>query len=405
MVLLRSNIRRIARLGARRRSLLALLAALAAAVALGTPIASQADLQGTLDAQSLTAQQLKQAIDAQSRKIDATAAGVARAQTRLTALQARTRASEVRLAAVQHRLVAARNRLTRLVNRMHEATIVLAQHLVASYKGDQPGVTTVLLEAHGFADLLDRLDYLQRVGRQDARILQLTRRARSAVLRQTTELQRIEQRDRALTAQVARSRNEAAVVHGALLSRQVAQVAARADTTAKLRKVQGRIAGLRARIARVQREALAAPAPSTTAPDGAAGHLPVSSGGMAQPSSGAPAAVAQVIAAGNAIAGLPYLYGGGHASFQARAYDCSGSVSYALAAAGLLSSPLNSTGFESWGQPGPGKWITVYANAGHAFMVVDGWRFDTVALAQDGTRFTRQMTSTAGFVARHPPGL
>ena len=77
-------------------------------------------------------------------------------------------------------------------------------------------------------------------------------------------------------------------------------------------------------------------------------------GGLAQAPAGAPAAVKQVIAAGNAISGLPYAYGGGHGSFRADAYDCSGSVSYALAAAGLLSSPLDSTGFESWGEAGPG---------------------------------------------------
>jgi hypothetical protein len=112
-----------------------------------------------------------------------------------------------------------------------------------------------------------------------------------------------------------------------------------------------------------------------------------------------------VIAAGNAIAGLPYVWGGGHGAFRASGYDCSGSVSYALAAAGLLASPLDSTGFMSWGDAGPGKWITVYANAGHAFMVVAGWRFDTSALSGGGTRWTRSMRSTGGFVARHPPGL
>ena len=125
---------------------------------------------------------------------------------------------------------------------------------------------------------------------------------------------------------------------------------------------------------------------------------------MVQPPPGAPAAVAQVIAAGNAIATLPYIWGGGHGSFQASGYDCSGSVSYALAAAGLLSSPLDSTGFESWGAPGPGRWITVYANADHAFMVVAGWRFDTVALAEGGTRWSQSMADTSGFVVRHPPG-
>jgi hypothetical protein len=126
---------------------------------------------------------------------------------------------------------------------------------------------------------------------------------------------------------------------------------------------------------------------------------------MVQPPPGAPAAVAQVIAAGNAIATLPYIYGGGHASFQANGYDCSGSVSYALAAAGLVSSPMVSGAFETWGDPGPGRWITVYANAGHVWMDVAGWRFDTVALAEGGTRWARGGGEFSGFVVRHPPGL
>ncbi len=119
-----------------------------------------------------------------------------------------------------------------------------------------------------------------------------------------------------------------------------------------------------------------------------------------------------MIAAGNAIATLPYIWGGGHGSFQASGYDCSGSVSYALAAAGLLSSPLDSTGFESWGDPGPGRWITIYANADHAWMQVAGWRFDTVALASGGhtvvpgrRRVLRvRRPSPAGPVARQTGG-
>ncbi|GAC1577641.1 MAG: hypothetical protein NVS3B18_11330 [Candidatus Dormibacteria bacterium] len=92
-------------------------------------------------------------------------------------------------------------------------------------------------------------------------------------------------------------------------------------------------------------------------------------------------------------------------SFQANGYDCKGSLSYALAAAGLLSAPLTSGSFESWGAPGPGQWITVYANAGHAWMTVAGWRFDTVALATSGTRWSRGGGEFSGFVVRHPPGL
>ncbi len=115
--------------------------------------------------------------------------------------------------------------------------------------------------------------------------------------------------------------------------------------------------------------------------------------------------VARVIAAGDEIATRPYVWGGGHGSFISNGYDCSGSVSYALHGGGLLSSPEDSTGLESYGEPGPGRYITIYANAEHAFMVVDGKRFDTVALAETGDRWSSTMTSTAGFVARHPAGL
>jgi peptidoglycan hydrolase-like protein with peptidoglycan-binding domain len=115
--------------------------------------------------------------------------------------------------------------------------------------------------------------------------------------------------------------------------------------------------------------------------------------------------VARVIAAADEIATRPYVWGGGHGSFQSAGYDCSGSVSYALHGGGLLGSPEDSTGLESFGEPGPGRDITIYANAGHAFMVIDGKRFDTVALAESGTRWSGSMTSTSGYVARHPAGL
>jgi len=115
--------------------------------------------------------------------------------------------------------------------------------------------------------------------------------------------------------------------------------------------------------------------------------------------------VARVIAAGDEIATRPYVFGGGHGSFQSAGYDCSGSVSYALHGGGLLSSPEDSTGLESYGEAGPGRDITIYANAEHAFMVVDGKRFDTVAQQEGGSRWSSSMTSTAGYVVRHPTGM
>ncbi len=120
----------------------------------------------------------------------------------------------------------------------------------------------------------------------------------------------------------------------------------------------------------------------------------------------APEAVQKVINAANTIVGRPYVWGGGHASFYSYGYDCSGSVSFALFGGGLIPEPLTSGSLEGWGAPGPGRWITVYANAGHTFMEIAGLRWDTVGDARGtGPRWHLAPTSTAGFVVRHPPGL
>jgi peptidoglycan hydrolase-like protein with peptidoglycan-binding domain len=126
-----------------------------------------------------------------------------------------------------------------------------------------------------------------------------------------------------------------------------------------------------------------------------------SSSGGGEEGSGA---VGRVISAGNEIASRPYVYGGGHGSFRSNGYDCSGSVSYALHGGGLIRSPQDSTSLESYGESGPGKHITVYANSEHAFMVVNGRRFDTVARQEGGSRWSSSMTSTSGYVVRHPAG-
>jgi peptidoglycan hydrolase-like protein with peptidoglycan-binding domain len=129
------------------------------------------------------------------------------------------------------------------------------------------------------------------------------------------------------------------------------------------------------------------------------------SGGGSSSSGGGSSVVARVIAAGDEIATRPYVFGGGHGSFQSTGYDCSGSVSYALHGGGLLSSPEDSSALESYGEPGPGRYITIYANSEHAWMVVDGKRFDTIAQQETGTRWSSTMMSTAGYVARHPTGM
>ena len=116
-------------------------------------------------------------------------------------------------------------------------------------------------------------------------------------------------------------------------------------------------------------------------------------------------ALSEMIQAAYQIATLPYIWGGGHGSFVSPGYDCSGSVSYVLHAAGLLSVPEDSSGLESYGAPGPGQYITIYAAAGHAWMTIEGRRFDTVALAEDGSRWGDGGGEFAGYVVRHPVGF
>ena len=113
----------------------------------------------------------------------------------------------------------------------------------------------------------------------------------------------------------------------------------------------------------------------------------------------------RLVRAANRIAEAPYRFGGGHRDFNDTGYDCSGSLSYALHGAGLLRYALDSGGFMTYGEPGPGRHVTIYANRGHTFMVVDGRRYDTSAIGETGSRWTSTPRSGRGFTVRHPPGL
>jgi cell wall-associated NlpC family hydrolase len=136
-----------------------------------------------------------------------------------------------------------------------------------------------------------------------------------------------------------------------------------------------------------------------------AAGLAVLLNGIALAPPDAPEAIKAAISAANEIVGRPYVWGGGHQSWYSAGYDCSGAVSYALGAGGFLPAPLDSSRLEAWGAPGPGRWMTVYANAGHAYAVIAGLRWDTVGDARGtGPRWHAEMPYPQGFVARHPPG-
>jgi hypothetical protein len=148
------------------------------------------------------------------------------------------------------------------------------------------------------------------------------------------------------------------------------------------------------------------PAATATVPGTQAKLLP---NGLAVAPELAPQPVKDAIAAANEIVGKPYQYGGGHARFRSRGYDCSGTVSYALRGGELLDTPLDSSAFMRWGDRGPGTWITVYTNPGHAYVVIAGLRLDTSAAGDPsgakGPRWRPSLRRTTGFRARHPIGL
>jgi hypothetical protein len=139
----------------------------------------------------------------------------------------------------------------------------------------------------------------------------------------------------------------------------------------------------------------AAPGRAVLGPDGRTAIAPTD----------APPEVREAIAAANRIVGRPYRYGGGHGRWEDGGYDCSGTVSYALHGAGMLDAALDSGSFMRWGERGKGRWITVYANAGHAYAVIAGLRLDTSGPGERGPRWRPQPRSTRGFVARHPSGF
>ena len=284
---------------------------------------------------------------------------------------------------------------------------MLRQRLVAIYEAGSPDVLSVVLDSASWS----QRQRPRRIPEPGPGLRQLRRRPGQGPARRG---EGGGQADGGVRRQLKRARDAIAVKErqAAAAKRQAAArfadlKAAQAERQAKLESLESReqalsdnLAAISSQIAGAGGPAPTAAAPAPLTPGQSADYISES---QASVPSGAPPAVAAAIEAANSIATTPYVWGGGHGSFESSGYDCSGAVSFALHGGGLLDSPLDSTGLETWGEAGAGQWITVYANAGHAWVMIAGLAFDTSGGA--GPRWhPSPVSSTAGFIARHPPG-
>ena len=286
---------------------------------------------------------------------------------------------------------------------------MLRERLVAMYEAGSPDVVNAILESENWSQMEAQAEYLNRIQSYDdsvvGRVKSLRDEVRDAVARLADHRAEAEEaRDE--VAQI-----EAEVTASARRSRgPLRRTARRPGRAARRRWKRSSRAKKRSadNLASISNQIAAEGTDITTgevpAPLNPGQEAQVITESEASAPASAPQAVKDAISAANAIAYTPYIWGGGHGSFESEGYDCSGAVSYALHGGGLLESPLDSTGLETWGEPGPGTWITVYANAEHAWMVIAGIAFDTVG--GPGPRWHNPwVDSPEGFVVRHPAGL
>src|SRR5690349_14230232 len=213
----------------RRLVVACLLAALLAAgvIMLATARPATADLSGRISTAAGRAEALRAAVAAETRRIQSSARGLERAQARLRRLQAAAAQEQAELKAVEDALARARDHLTQLISRQHRATAALRDNLVNAYRNPAPDIVSVVISAHGFADLLEKADFLKRIAHQNARIMDEARTSRVAVTRQASRLSEIQARQHDVTVRLVARRNRAQAVESALLNERAHRLAGR----------------------------------------------------------------------------------------------------------------------------------------------------------------------------------
>jgi septal ring factor EnvC (AmiA/AmiB activator) len=343
----------------------------------------------------------------QNREVDTLIGEVSSLRREQAAVEEQLLTAEAKLAAATEALEQERAHLEVVRERLERALTVLRQRLVSMYEAGSPDAINAILESQSWSQMEAQAEYLSRIQSYDdsvvTRVKSLRDEVRGAVERLADHRAEAEEaRD-----EVAQMEREVTAAREAAEARFAELRAAQQERRAALEVLESREESLSDNLASISEQIAAEGSDMTTgevpAPLNPGQEAQVLTESEASAPASAPQAVKDVISAGNAIAYTPYIWGGGHGSFESEGYDCSGAVSYALHGGGFLESPLDSTGLETWGEPGPGTWITVYANAEHAWMVVAGIAFDTVG--GPGPRWHNPwVDSPEGFVVRHPAG-
>ena len=390
-----------------------IIALTVALVALGIALLSQEDEASAVTADqareelgriSGSIDQLRADVAADNRRIDGLIGTLSALRGEAAALDSELAAKQAQLDRIEADLAREKRYLAEVRGRLERALETLRRQLVSLYMTGPPTVSGIVFGSEDFSAMATNSAYAKSIQDRDEVVIERVRSLRNEI---KSSVERMEERERRLT----RLRDEIAVearrtksARDDVEARRADFIAAREGREARIQALEERAGSLEDSLPDLTSDPASSSAPRAPAPV-AGQRAVITSNGLAAAPAGAPEAVKRVIAAANAIAHLPYVWGGGHGSFESSGYDCSGAVSYALHGGGLLSSPLDSTGLTTWGEPGAGNWITVYGNSGHVYMTVAGLRWDTSDTGGTGPSWHSSMRSSAGFIPRHPSGL
>jgi peptidoglycan hydrolase CwlO-like protein len=363
--------------------------------------------QGKLDHVRESQGSLAETIAAQNAAIDSMIGEVSALRQKQAAVEAELAEKQRELAAATAALEQEEAHLERVREQLGRALGVLRERLVAIYESGSPDVINAILESNNWSEIAAQTEYLNRIQSYDDSVVERVKTLRDEVTNAVAHLADNRAKIESARDAIAAKEREVAAARAEAESRFAELKQAQAQRREAMEALESREQALSDNLASISNQIASegGPAPTGEVP------APLTAGetagfineSEASAPASAPSAIQAAISAANAIATTPYIWGGGHGSFESSGYDCSGAVSYALHGGGFLESPLDSTGLETWGEAGPGKWITVYANAEHAWMMIAGLAFDTVG--GPGPRWhSSPVDSPEGFIARHPPG-